>query len=293
MLIKRIASIIFISIVLWLIYSVFSANQFIVAQKINVQLLWDKNKLDCQSVITSENNDEMWFIKQFQFFLSDIEITSEGTDWQRLKLIKNPYQSLNTVLLGADCREGKGQESSETLGHWSIDFDNNIDISKVNSLRFTLGVPFESNHLNPITQESPLNLPSMFWVWQNGHKFMRAELSSQNDQWLFHLGSTGCKAASAMRAPKSACRYPNTFNVEIPINKNNSNQLTLNLNLARLLNNVELTQTSSCQSERDASSCQQLFNNLSLEEKSTNKKRDEYVFNATNVSNISEGLEVE
>lgn len=293
MLIKRIAPVIFISIFLWSIYFVFSINPPIVAQKVNVQLLWHENKLGCQSIITSENNDKTWFIKQFQFFLSDIEIASEGASWQRLKLMKNPYQSLNTVLLGTNCKEDKEQKYSETLGNWSIDFDNNLDTSKVSALRFTLGVPFESNHLNPITQESPLNLPSMFWVWQNGHKFMRAELSSQNDQWLFHLGSTGCKAASAMRAPKSACRYPNTFNVEIPINKNDGNQLTLNLNLAQLLNNVELTQTSSCQSERDAASCQQLFNNLLLEEKSTDKKRVEHVFNVIKTSNINKEFEVE
>ncbi|WP_158089118.1 MbnP family copper-binding protein [Cognaticolwellia mytili] len=262
-------------------------------QEISVQLLWHDKELDCESTFMSEDIEKVWFIEQFMFFLSNVEITTDNLNWQRLKLMKTQYQNADTVLLGINCQERKQQLNATALGNWLIGFDNDINLSKLTAVRFTLGVPFASNHLNPISQDSPLNLPSMFWVWQTGHKFMRAEFSSLNEQWLFHLGSTGCKSSSVMRGPKSPCLYPNSVNFELPVVEGEGKQLVLNVNLAQLLKKVVLTQASSCQSEQDSASCQQLFSNLFVDEESTEKLAIDSVFNAVKVKNLSKGAEVE
>ena len=121
----------------------------------------------------------------------------------------------------------------------------------------------------------------MFWVWQTGHKFMRLELATNNEQWLFHLGSTGCKSASVMRVPEQA------------IANNSIGRLALNVNLAEMLNNVELTSLSSCQSEQNKLSCQQLFNNLSPVKKINNTPAVSSVFRAINIKPENTGEDVE
>jgi uncharacterized repeat protein (TIGR04052 family) len=90
----------------------------------------------------------------------------------------------------------------------------------VEQIRFSLGVPFEENHANPITLPSPLNKTEMFWSWQRGHKFVRFDTTNKNTQteWNFHLGSVGCDSSSAMRSPNSACSQPNLLEITLPVN---------------------------------------------------------------------------
>lgn len=61
-------------------------------------------------------------------------------------------------------------------------------------LRFKLGVPFALNHQASQSSPSPLNLSGLFWDWQGGHKFLRADFVPDGALGPFnlHLGSTGC-----------------------------------------------------------------------------------------------------
>lgn len=282
----------FIAAILFLLLAYFSYLYFFTSnavQQVQVNLLWHEHPISCQSTFDPKNKGEAWFVEQFQFFVSDIGVATEDAEWQSLSLVDNAYQTPETVLLGVNCAE---QDKQKNAGNWRITFDNRLDIAKVQTIRFTLGVPFATNHLNPVSQLSPLNLPSMFWVWQTGHKFIRAELASVNEQWLFHLGSTGCKAVSVMRAPKQACIYPNTFEFELPVAKHDGKALALNLNLASLLDNVELTQSTSCQSEHENENCLQLFDNLARY-KNGNKEVNSAVFSAVTTNKIAEGSEIE
>jgi uncharacterized repeat protein (TIGR04052 family) len=263
--------------------------------QINVQLLWQNDVLDCQIPFDTGEVNKTWFIEQFQFFISDVKLGSDKTGWQKLNLAQSPFQAHDTVLLGSNCRKAQQQTSLVENENWTIDFESNphVMLSQSSRIRFNLGVPFEVNHLNPISQKSPLNLPSMFWVWQTGHKFMRLELAANNEQWLFHLGSTGCKSASVMRSPEQGCRYPNTFYFDLPIAKGEGNQLVLNLDLAALLKNIDLTALSSCQSEQDQDSCQQLFKNLAVDNKSKGPTIVSSVFKAITIKSESEKKDAE
>lgn len=80
------------------------------------------------------------------------------------------------------------------------------------AVEFELGVPFERNHAHPLAAPPPLNVPSMFWTWQSGYKFLRLDVGTD---WSFHLGSTGCVSPSAVRPPES-CARPNRATIRLP-----------------------------------------------------------------------------
>lgn len=82
-------------------------------------------------------------------------------------------------------------------------------------IRLTVGVPFELNHANPLAAAAPLDRGEMFWNWQSGHKFLRADLAVAGHEWAFHIGSTGCSSASALRPPAQPCAQPNEMRIEL------------------------------------------------------------------------------
>lgn len=82
-------------------------------------------------------------------------------------------------------------------------------------IRFSIGVPFALNHANPLTAAAPLDRSELFWTWQSGHKFLRVDLLDAGREWSFHLGSTGCTSASALRPPAAPCAQPNVMRIEI------------------------------------------------------------------------------
>ena len=63
-------------------------------------------------------------------------------------------------------------------------------------LRFQIGVPPESNHLDAATAPAPLNQPGMWWSWRGGYKFMRFDGKTRgNAAYFLHLGASGCEGA--------------------------------------------------------------------------------------------------
>ncbi|MBL4942666.1 MAG: metallo-mystery pair system four-Cys motif protein [Colwellia sp.] len=218
---------------------------------------FNNQKLTCDSVISHSNN--YWHYSQLQFFISIIELQDNTGTWQKASLLTSAYQTKNVALLGEYCQQPKVNDQAISNTNWSLKFDKNTNLNKATHIRFTLGLPFAINHLNPLTQKSPLNIPSMFWVWQQGHKFLRIEMAAHNDNWLFHLGSVGCQALSPLRMPSQECRYPNRYIVELPLSKENANIV---FDLANLLNQILITEQNSCQSSPQQDSCQRLFANL-------------------------------
>ena len=224
---------------------------------IKVATYFDKQLLNCKNSILIANNS--WQYQQIYFYISQVELKDSQGNWQPWPMKDTTLQSNNVALLGEECtNENKAVNSA-----WQIDLADVKQFGQYSALRFALGVPFAHNHLNPLTQKPPLNDANMFWVWQLGHKFLRLEMFSQAEQWLFHLGSTGCRSASVMRSPDSPCQNPNLFTFTVPIEAREDNKpLTLAFNLATLLKGVEVNDNSHCQSSIDDLSCQQLFANL-------------------------------
>lgn len=258
-------------------------------------------KSEILNCLTSFKHEEKtWQYSQLQFFISNIEVKAHDGQWQVWQLSETKYQTENVALLGEYCQgsEIKNQNNAKVSeintnieqiskqkndktnqGNWQLLFEQPQELSNFSQLRFTLGVPFSLNHQNPLLQKSPLNVPNMFWVWQTGHKFFRLDMeevneNSKKDSWQFHLGSTGCKAPSALRAPKQPCENANLATITLDLDGTylkrkefGGNQLSgIHLDLAELFSGLVITQENSCQSGPYSESCLPLFKDVGLVE---------------------------
>jgi uncharacterized repeat protein (TIGR04052 family) len=122
-------------------------------------------------------------------------------------------------------------------------------------LRFTLGVPFERNHLNPVEAKPPLSLGQMHWGWQAGYKFLRFEGSTTDGHgFRVHLGSTGCEGTFGKIV---RCARPDRPTIELDHFRSGD---TVVIDLASVLNGVNLSAppgdaTVGCMSEADDPDC--------------------------------------
>lgn len=117
-------------------------------------------------------------------------------------------------------------------------------------LAFTIGIPFELNHIDPTLAAAPLNTTAMFWTWQDGFRFVTINLTpvampmpapaeapaagaatapvgadaaaaapasgmDMGTGWFLHVGSTQCAGRSQTEAP-TACANPNRIAVVFP-----------------------------------------------------------------------------
>lgn len=136
-----------------------------------------------------------------QFYVHDIELLDEKGVPQPVKLdALAPWQSADVALvdLAGEAASPRNDSISGTVKGRAGTYTG---------IRFTVGVPFALNHANPLTAVAPLDRGDLFWTWQSGYKFLRAD--------AFHLGSTGCSSASALRPPAEPCAQPNRMRIEL------------------------------------------------------------------------------
>lgn len=218
---------------------------------------WQGKPIDCNTVLNIQG--QRWSIRDFSLYLSQLKYFDSSGAWSNVTLDVDEDSSSNVVLLTPNCSEAR-------LGYqWKINVVEAVD--QWQKVKFTLGVPFELNHQNPIFQKNPLNDPSMFWVWRTGHKFLRLEMDSEQNSFVFHLGSVGCQSKSAVRAPTSACLYSNLNQYEIDL----AEHKTIVLDLAVLMGGVTLSNNITCKSSPENPDCLQLLDNLSNQNVFVNK----------------------
>lgn len=150
--------------------------------------------------------------ERVQFYVHDIELLDANGGAHAVRLAEAPpWQSARLALVELASNAG-------TNRHASVRGMVDTGSSGTNGfagVRFTLGVPFELNHANPLTAAPPLNRGELLWSWQTGYKFLRADLAIDGREWSFHLGSTGCASASALRPPAAPCARPNRMRVAL------------------------------------------------------------------------------
>jgi uncharacterized repeat protein (TIGR04052 family) len=185
----------------------------------------------------------------FRYFISAVSlINSAGVAVPVTLEQDGMWQYQNLALLDFEDGSGPCINGNSALNNA---VKGSVQDGDYKGVQFTLGVPFEMNHLDVIVAPSPLNLSAMFWNWQGGHRFlkvdmatsgrpvpeqtqprasmtmaMRAEGGSMMQQrsamgsdeeeaagFAVHLGSTGCAAASRTTAPTATCANPNLITV--------------------------------------------------------------------------------
>jgi uncharacterized repeat protein (TIGR04052 family) len=148
-------------------------------------------------------------LRNLQFYVHDLELIDEDGKPHRFALNATPpWQSEQVALVDL---AGDAVRRNSTL-------TGTIDPTarqRFVALRFKVGVPFALNHGNPLTAAAPLDRADLFWTWQGGHKFLRVDLAADGREWSFHLGSTGCSSASALRPPGTPCAQPNEMTMRL------------------------------------------------------------------------------
>ena len=63
-------------------------------------------------------------------------------------------------------------------------------------IEFSIGVPTELNHSDPLRAPAPRNYTPMHWHWSTGYKFLRAGIETPSDSAWMHLGSGRCSRSA-------------------------------------------------------------------------------------------------
>lgn len=142
-------------------------------------------------------------------------------------------------------------------------------------LRFTVGVPFRLNHLNPLTAKPPLDDADMHWHWRSGYKFLRAGVRTENDGFWIHVGSAGCEGTVGNI---TGCSFPNR--VEVELEGFVPGQNSVNVDLAALLSTTDLDDgvATDCSSGPSETSCIDPFAALGIDFKTGEKSGSQRVF---------------
>jgi uncharacterized repeat protein (TIGR04052 family) len=182
-----------------------------------------------------------------RFFVSNLELLGADGSATAIALDQDgvwQYKSIALIDLengSAGCRNGNSATHAEASG--------TIPPGAYIGVRFTLGLPFELNHMDDANAPSPLNMTAMQWNWQNGYKFLRAEVALVSRRgaaastsvtadrmpsgnasprqsparmqpsvsgFPVHLGSTGCAGKNPEAAPAAECKNPNRVVVTLP-----------------------------------------------------------------------------
>jgi uncharacterized repeat protein (TIGR04052 family) len=164
----------------------------------------------------------------FRFFVSEVELLdAQGRATPLVLTQDKTWQVENVALLDFEngtgpCRNGTVATNTSVRG--------TVPSGKYTGIRFTLGVPFNLNHVDPTTAPAPLSSTAMFWTWQGGYKFLKVDMASSGSTaghgtgqggghgggaasgFSVHLGSTMCASPSKTAAP-TACANPNRLTV--------------------------------------------------------------------------------
>ena len=174
-------------------------------------------------------------LKDMRFYIHDVKLVDAAGKETSITLDESSsYQSSNVVLL--DFEDGTGSCTGNSGTNKTI--TGTVPAGLYTGIKFTLGVPFSSNHQDVTTASAPLNESGLFWNWRFGYKFLRIDFIHDSFSYNLHLGSTGCSASSSTEAPTVACKNPNTST--ITLNKFTLNSSTLVLDIAELLASSEL-----------------------------------------------------
>src|SRR5262245_40321481 len=105
-------------------------------------------------------------IERLQFYVSSIELSQDGGVARRRELAATPpWQSERAALIDLI-----GRESARNAV-----LTGRVARATYTGIRFSIAVPFDLNHANPLTASAPLNRAELFWSWQSGYKFLRFE----------------------------------------------------------------------------------------------------------------------
>ncbi len=129
----------------------------------------------CGAMINDVGSTKAKFtFSDYRFYVHDVRLVTAGGFERPVTLDDDgKFQADGLALMdfedaSGSCAEGGTPDLHTTLTGKAPDDD-------YAALRFKVGVPYEKNHADAATAAAPLNLTSMFWIWQSGYKFIRID----------------------------------------------------------------------------------------------------------------------
>lgn len=145
-----------------------------------------------------------------RFYVSEaMLIGSNGTPVAIEFIEDDRWQTAGIALI--DLEDGAGSCANGTVAE-NAQIAGRVPRGDYAGLGFTIGVPFDRNHSDPLTAPAPLDDAAMHWHWRAGYKFFRAGVRSAGDGYWIHLGSAGCEGTVQHI---TGCRLPNRARVTL------------------------------------------------------------------------------
>lgn len=204
--------------------------------------------------------------QDLRFFVHDVRlIDARGAEESLMLENDGTWQRDGLALL--DFENGEGECGAQGNSGTHTVLRGAAAGTDFSGISFVLGVPFEMNHVDAQSAAAPQNETAMWWNWNAGYKFFKADFSTPNVPagWSVHIGSTGCigNAAGAV----NQCANPNRTTIRLD-NFNPDTQKIV-LELAELLSgsniNFNTPQTApGCMSAPTDPECVPVFRKLGV-----------------------------
>lgn len=150
-------------------------------------------------------------LTDLRWFVSDVRLISgDGTEVPLTLTADGLWQLENLAMIDLEdasggCANGTAPTNDRVIG--------TAPATDIAGIAFTVGVPFELNHIDAATAPSPLSGTSMHWSWQGGYKFIRLEATTEAGfGYRLHLGSTACQGEIGAI---TGCDNPNRVEVRL------------------------------------------------------------------------------
>ena len=198
-----------------------------------------------------------------RFFVQDVRLirADDGTEVPVVLDVVEPWQAETVAMVDFEdatgaCTEGNAETRTEVTGV--------VPTGDYDGLVFTLGVPEDLNHADPLTLPPPLDAGTMTWGWLYGYKFLKVELRQVVAEGvagvgLLHLGSNDCTGVPGV--DEVECGLPNR--AEIRLEGFDVAANTAVIDVAALFGETDLAVESMCHSVGDA--CPPLFDRVGVD----------------------------
>ena len=212
-------------------------------------------------------------LTDLRFYVSDVVLKdSQGHDVALRMNTDGQWQQDGVALIDLETGNGACQNGTQQTNPF---ITGTTEAADVVSLRFTVGVPFELNHANPLLAQAPLDDSAMHWHWLSGYKFLRAGVGTNTDGFWLHLGSTGCEGTVQNI---SSCRFPNRVDIELSDFSPSEHRIAVDL--TALFNGVDLADglQTDCSSSPAEPTCGTAFKALGLPFDQNETRHEQRVF---------------
>jgi uncharacterized repeat protein (TIGR04052 family) len=160
-----------------------------------------------------ESGTDVAELLDLRFYVHDVALKNADGAFVPMAIVDEaPWQSSGVALLDFEDATGACANGTEATRHFITGV---LPEGEYTGVRFTVGVPFDLNHLDVTLAPSPLNLTRLYWNWRGGYVFLRVDLQTVPEGealpagFHVHLGSTGCTSDAANVAPEEECMNPN------------------------------------------------------------------------------------